>query len=78
MSISDLGDAVLYVVQPVIVYVVVDMIAGGAVEDAPITVVTPIVGSGTAFLLGVLIALVGIGELVAFAFAMSGEIRNAI
>lgn len=77
-SLTDFVDLGEYVFQAIVVYVVVDLIAGGAIEDALVGAFSPIIGPGWTLLIRVVLLAAGAVELFAFASSLAGAAHSRL
>lgn len=75
---SDVADLVEYVITAILLYVVVDLIVGGAIEDALVGVASPIIGPAWTLLLRVLLLVVAAVSLYAFIMDLVGRVRDGL
>jgi len=74
----DLAGLVESVFTAILLYVVVDLIVGGAIEDALVAAVSPIIGPVWALLLRVLILIAAAISAWAFIMDLVGRVRNGL
>jgi len=75
---SDVPGLVEYVVTAILLYVVVDLIVGGAIEDALVAAVSPIIGPGWTLLLRVLLLIAAAIGAFAFIMDLVGHVRDGL
>jgi len=77
-SVGDWIDLGEYIFTAVLLYFVYDLIVGGAIEDALVAAVSPLIGPGWTLLLRVLLLIAAAISALAFIRDLIGRVRDGL